>query len=237
MKKFLLSAAAILCACYACSDGSNEFHATYFYPQNARGIETYADQILDSVKVVSYDSWTLKNTAEWVEVEALADGKRQVNDIAVTIPAGYYAFTRLDFHMQPNTTGETRYTPIQVTSSFEKIGTVATVLTQYPFLHIVQPAVEQNAETKAYEFKLALTATQTESRIVFTPYAGDATLTSSASWLVPEKTSDFEQYAKQTVALTIEKNETEAPRTATLTLTSRGISNVITVTQAAGKAQ
>ena len=237
MKKFFLAAAAVLCTCYACSDGSNEFHSTYFYPQNARGIETYADQILDSVKVVSYDSWTHKNTADWVEVVTLADGKRQVNDIAVTVPAGYYSFTRLDFNMQPNTTGEIRYTPIQVTSSFEKIGTVATILTQYPYLNIAQPAVEQNADTKAFEFKLSLAATQTESRIVFTPYAGDATLTSSASWLVPEKTTDFEQYAKQTVTLQIEKNETETPRTATLTLTSRGISNVISVTQSAGKAE
>ena len=54
---------------------------------------------------------------------------------------------------------------------------------------------------------------------------------------MPEKTTDFEQYAKQTVTLQIEKNETETPRTATLTLTSRGISNVITVTQSAGKAE
>ena len=126
-------AALALTACD--NDSTNEQHGTSFYPITVGGIETFADQTVDSVRVMSFDSWTLKNTSDWCSVRA----EGQENNISVKVPEGYISSTRLDFRLQPNTTGKLRSNRIDVVSSYAKIGTVSTVLTQYPHHNITSP--------------------------------------------------------------------------------------------------
>lgn len=210
----------------ACSEGTNEYHSTYFVPVS--NIVTYADQPLDSVHVVSYDSWTLRNTADWVTVKM----EGQTDDISVSVPAGYVSYSRLDLYLQPNTTGQTRSTLLQVSSSYDKIGTVGNTLIQYPFLHIVKPDVSTSADGEAV-FNLLVKASPSEDpTIQFIVYDEQATLSSSESWVVPSATSGFTAGETEKVTLNVSPNTGDVERTAKLTLTSNGISTDITVTQA-----
>ena len=69
--KTIATALLTACICYACdSDNDNEYHSTYFYPLSSNGIETYADQTVDSVRVISYDSWSLDNNCDWCVISS-----------------------------------------------------------------------------------------------------------------------------------------------------------------------
>ena len=234
--KTLLAAAAVAFAFTSCdNDGGNEYHSTYFYPMTSNGSEVYADQTVDSVRVISYDSWSLKNTCDWYQV--FSNGKEA--PLSINIPAGYMSSDRLDFKIQPNTTGKVRKNPVEVVSSFHKIGTVSQMLTQYPYLNIKHPGIvyETEGNQSSYNFTLTLPASGLDMSnnkyfITFTVYADGATLSSDASWVSPDQTEGFKKYADQKVTLSVEKNQTNADRTATLTLTSNGISTPIIVKQA-----
>lgn len=231
--KHLLLAAVAALGLASCNEGTNEYHLTTFLPINSGGLVTYADQSLDSIHVQSYDTWTLSNTTDWVDVKVKTTTE-QTNQIKVDIPQGYFAITRLDFHLQPNTTGRQRSTSIQVTSSYAKIGTIGMQLIQQPFLNVNTPAAkkdEQNNITFDLSLQSAKQTETTSSFVVFTVYDASATLTSSADWLTPETTQGFTPSVTQKVKISAQPNTTGAARKATLTLTSKGISTVINVTQ------
>ncbi len=235
VKSIIFAAATAALALTSCSEATNEYHSTQFYPVSNDGIIAYADQTVDSTRVISYDSWTLTNTADWFDV-SLQDGQK--NNLSVTIPAGYVGSMRLDLRFQPNATGKSRQSQLAVVSSFDKIGTVSTPVTQQPYLNISYPAPYKETSTATMPtFSLNLTSSKSSypltSYITFTVYTSDATLTSSADWVTPEKTSGFTASVKEKVNLTIQANTTGQTRTATLTLTSNGISNVVTINQPA----
>lgn len=127
--KSLLALAAAAFAFTACvDDGGNEYHSTSFYPMTTSGIQCFADQTVDSVRVISYDSWSLTNTCSWMSI---SENGRPA-PFTVTIPAGYSSSNRLDIQLQPNTTGRQRRDLISVVSSFGKIGTVSQTITRVP---------------------------------------------------------------------------------------------------------
>ena len=67
--KSLLAVVAASLAFTACvDDGGNEYHSTSFYPMTSSGIQCFADQTVDSVRVISYDSWSLTNSCPWMEI-------------------------------------------------------------------------------------------------------------------------------------------------------------------------
>lgn len=231
----LLIAAAAALALTSCSEATNEYHSTQFYPVTTDGIVAYADQTTDSTRVISYDSWTLNNTADWFDVSIQGGSK---NNISVTIPAGYVASTRLDLTFQPNTTGKVRQSQLAAISAYDKIGTVSTPVTQHPYLNISYPApYKETSSATTPTFSLNLSSSKSAYPLTtyttFTVYSSDATLTSSADWITPEKTSGFTASVKQKINITVQANTTGQARTATLTLTSNGISSVITVNQPA----
>lgn len=235
LRNLLLAAAAVI-GLAACNENTNEYHSTYFYPITASGVQTFADQQLDSVRVMSYDTWTLNNTVDWVDMKV---GTTQTNQIKVEVPVGYFNLTRLDFVLKPNTTGKTRTTPVQVTSSFGKVGTIATVLIQYPFHNITTPAAKMTENGTNATFTLDLpqksnkeTAT---SFLSFTVYTSDAQLTSSADWLTVDKANGYTPSVKEKVNITAQPNTTGEARKAQLTLTSGGVSTVINVNQPKAK--
>lgn len=235
LKSIILAVATATLALTSCSEATNEYHSTQFYPVTTDGIVAYADQTVDSTRVISYDSWTLTNTTDWFDV-SLQDGQK--NNLSVTIPAGYVGSMRLDLRFQTNTTGKTRQSQLAVVSAYDKIGTVSTIVTQQPYLNISYPSPYKATSTDAMPtFSLNLTSSKSSypltSYVTFTVYTADATLTSSADWITPEKTSGFTANVKEKINLTIQANTTGQTRTATLTLTSYGISTPITINQPA----
>lgn len=218
---------------FVACDSTYEYHATSFYPSN-ESIITYADQDRDTILVISYDSWTLTNTCDWLTVK-VADS--QVDDISIKVASGYYDVTRLDFYPEPNTTSSTRSTVIRVVSSYSDTGTLGVYFYQYPFLHITNPSPlagsDGNATFTLYvEGDAVSSSDEVDTSISFYVYDENATLSSSDSWVTPEQTSGFTTGVELTIPLTIEANTTGAQRTATLTLTSSGITNTITIVQA-----
>lgn len=233
MKKlsaFLLPVAA-LCL-MACSESEYEVHQTYFYPQNVSGMLFYADQESDTIRLVSYDSWTAKTSVDWLAV----------SPTQLTIPSGTGAVKRLDITATPNTTGKNREGQIQVDSYF----TIGMYVRQASWLNIHYPSGNPVSSTQPddrttgvhhedvqMDFSMKLKADTTSAEIDFTVYKDGALLRSSEPWLTtPELMLTA---GRHKVKLGVEKNESAEERSATLTLTSNGVSTPIRVIQSGAK--
>lgn len=221
---YLLSAAALFAA--GCSDNDVEVHQTFFYPQRPQGMIVYADQPSDTTRLFSLDSWTLRSSApEWFTC----------TPDAFDVPPGYSSATLITANFQPNTTGEVRSGQIQV-DNFDKIGMQ---VTQYSWLNVIMPAgamlptsnagadTQQNTE---YQFEMRLKANSADTIVVFRTYRPNATISSNAEWAQPDQTS-FAAARRDTVRIALQPNQTGADRTATLTLTSAGVSTPIRLVQ------
>ena len=148
------------------------------------------------------------------------------------------ASSRLDFALQPNQTGRLRTNRIAVVSSYGKVGTVSQVLVQYPHLNIQYPdgVISGSGSDYACKYSLSIAAagvapSGSKPYVKFIVYTDDARLSSSADWLVPAETSGFNKYEAVKVELNAEANPGTEERTATLTLTSNGVSTPITISQ------
>ena len=255
LKSFFIGAASLLLAATfaSCSSNNdNEYHTFYFFRETPTrfisSINAYADQTVDSARVCVTDTWTLNKSYDdsWLDVKY----QGQTPPLTVNVAAGNYITQysdRINLQMQPNTTGKTRYTTLSVTSSYGKLGTTPLYILQYPHLNISSPALTKGADGTVDSGKFVMAninadgyvsgTKDTKPYITFTVYSSDATLTSSADWLiVPEKTTlpgipAYVPNELQKVELTVEKNDTKEARTATLTLTSKGVSSTIEVTQ------
>ena len=250
-----LAFAASFVSCSNDNNGSYELHNTYFYPISD-GKQVYADQTVDSVKVVSTDnfSFTTPSDATWFTAANKSNVKAP---FSVTVPEGYVVTTPIYLSIQPNTTGAMRRSYFTATSVFGKVGAVSQIITQAPYLNISTPScqvVTDGAGATHYTFTLdgissdgMYHAKDTQGNditstpfITFTVYSDDATLTSSESWLEVKQEAttgttttvpSFKYGELQKVNLSIAKNETGASRSAVLTLTSNGVSTSVTVTQ------
>lgn len=234
--KSLFAVAAAALAFTACvDDGGNEYHSTSFYPMTTSGIQCFADQTVDSVRVISYDSWSLTNTCPWMSI---SENGRPA-PFTVNIPAGYSSSNRLDIQLQPNTTGQLRRDQINVVSSFGKIGTVSQTITQFPYHNVIWPNVKSVSVNGAtvYDFTLNIdaagtTGDETKNCLKLKLFAPNATLTSAEGWVRPKQTEGFETEKVVVVPLAVDANSTDAERTAVLTLSSLGINTQIKVVQA-----
>ena len=209
----------------ACSEAKNEYHQTFFHPLNPNGIELYADEESDTVRIWSLDSWTAKAAA--------SDNQEDWFTISPTkadVPANSGKDVRMDITASVNNTGKVRTGTIAVLSH-DQIGTF---VVQYPWLNIQNPSAVYNddsnsiADRKAF-FVLSQSAAGGTSKVVFTVYGDGATMTSDSDWAIPQTTT-FDK-GSHTVNVTIAKNPNKAERRATLTLTSKSVSTVINITQ------
>lgn len=220
VKHFMLAALAGAFALTSCSDEDAGFHSTYFYPSQVGGKKIYADQTIDSVRVISYDSWTLKKEGDWMT---------KVTPESLEVPPGYASSQRLDFTFEPNTTGASRTGAIYVTSAYEKIGTIFLRITQYPYLNIASPSGVQGEDNRP-DYNLQIKGTTEKiSDLAFTTYAPLASLQSTVDWMKPDS-SAFKPGYHANVSVTVEPNPGE-PRKGRLILTSAGVSDTINVTQ------
>lgn len=250
MKIFKSTIATAICALactvitVSCNDkNSYELHQTNFYPTLDDGKRVYADQTVDSTKVISTDNWTFTAiNAPWLTA---TNEKNEEAPFTVTVPVGYIQGSSIYFKIEPNTTGKMRTGLLTVTSVYDKIGTVQQYITQAPYLNISTPSctTKEVDGTTQYSFVLnGITAagfkmgTTTSPSITFIVYSSDATLTSSDEWVKldnsgADNVSNFAPNVLQTVNLKIDENNTGKQRSATVVLTSNGISTPITVVQ------
>lgn len=228
MKKTLFLATVALFSTMvftACdNDDTYERHTLQFYPIKAGGMIAYADQTVDTIRVVSSDSWQLTSGADWLTCDKTSE----------QIPAGKTYSTLLHFQYAANNTGKARKAYIAV----KGYGQISMPVTQYYWLNIISPAPvntnysqPDNLETAAITFPLNIAPTEADTAVTFTVYANGATLTSNADWAQVE-TANFDA-GKHRVALHVDANHTGAERLATLTLTSNGVSSQIALTQQA----
>ena len=233
MKKIALLATVVAALFTSCSEsGEYEFHQTYFTPQEPNGKILYADQVSDSTRVISYDPWTASayfnnGTDAWFSI----------TPTECNFTAGeQFASMRINIQGAVNNTGKIRSGHIVVKS----YDTVGMLVRQTTWLNIIRPFGEVEnydatgnllpEEDRKMTFAGSTIATENQFEIEFAVYADGATLSSDAEWLVPETTTF--NAGKHVVAIVAQENLATQPRTATLTLTSNGISTPITITQA-----
>ena len=221
--KPLLPLLALVLALATCTEGSYEHHASYFYPQRPDGQLLYADQTMDTTLIYSLDSWQATKEGDWFSI----------TPESFEVRPGVSIFTKMTFTTTPNTTGKGRTGLVTI----HAYHTISQSLYQTPWLNITYPFAQYTKgedhtfATRKATFRMALLSSATSSQVRFTTYAENATLTSNAEWVTPEKTIFLAPNSYE-VKLTIQPNKSKAPRSAQLTLTSAGISTPITVEQA-----
>lgn len=221
--KPLLPLLALVLALAACTEGSYEHHASYFYPQRPDGQLLYADQTMDTTLIYSLDSWQATKEGDWFSI----------TPESFEVRPGVSIFTKMTFTTTPNTTGKGRTGLVTI----HAYHTISQSLYQTPWLNITYPFAQYTKgedhtfATRKATFRMALLSSATSSQVRFTTYAENATLTSDAEWVTPEKTI-FLAPNNYEVKLTIQPNKSKDARSAQLTLTSAGISTPITVEQA-----
>lgn len=233
MKKFLYAALALTlttATLQSCLGGDNENHGTQIYNRGNMGMtELYADQTLDSIHIVSYDSWTARTAnAEWFEI----------SDKQCKVPAGYIVTQTVLIKTTPNTTGKLRVGTIYIDSEYSEYGPLSTNVYQCPWLNITVPVLQvEQLEDKATgekysaaKFEAPIGAADNYALLACTVYA-DATLTSDANWLSVNNEDQTLKPGNYGIKFVVSPNNDSAERVAHVTLTSNGVSNVITYTQ------
>ena len=221
--KPLLPLLALVLALAACTEGSYEHHASYFYPQRPDGQLLYADQTMDTTLIYSLDSWQATKEGDWFSI----------TPESFEVRPGVSIFNKMTFTTTPNTTGKGRTGLVTI----HAYHTISQALYQTSWLNITYPFAQYTEgedhtfATRKATFRLSLLSSATASQLRFTTYAENASLTSDAEWVTPEKTIFLAPNSYE-VKLTIQPNKSKAPRSAQLTLTSAGISTPITVEQA-----
>lgn len=213
MKKllFMLPLMAIILM-MGCSK-KNDYHMSRFLRPDNGALYVYADQEWDSVSFETTESYNLSSNVSWFKVpDEYSSFKNPYTDAVVL------SYAWLQF--EPNTTGEMRYGLLHLAAGDYSVD--ATVI-QLPFLNVTYP-VRQGYVLSP----LLIDATATSSALAFTVYS-NWTLSTDCDWLTFEATSGAA--GERSVIITTGLNTTDQDRTAKVQLTSRGVTQEITVTQ------
>ncbi len=241
-----LAALSTVAVFSSCGNSSDEYHQFNIYPLRSEGFVEFADQSTDSTHIVSTDTWSLTSQADWLTTTTQGN---KTAPFTIEVPQGYISSTPLYFTMQSNLTGQSRTALVQATSTGKNMGTMSILIKQLPYLNITTPSPKQ-ASDGTYSWTLSGISSDgkfhttdnsgkdisTTPYITFIVYTDNATLTSSAEWLnilaVENGSSNlYKAGEKSKVELYLTENTTGQERSATLTLTSAGVSTTITVTQ------
>ena len=217
-----LLAGAITCLLTACVENTFETHNTHFEPLLPHGMEFYADQNYDSIKVFSYDPWTAKTEGP--------DSWFSINPDHCDARPGSSALTRIDVKMPQNTSGKNKKGYI-VVNTYDN-NSISMAVSQHSWLNIMYPTPYITGDTyeeKTATFPLRVLAGEKQTEITFQVFQEGATLTSDADW-ISFTTSTFSP-GVHSLKLDLQPNTDKEKRQANLTLTSGEISSTIKVTQ------
>lgn len=219
-----------MAACDVSSE--NEHHEISFFPLSPNGRLLYADQTFDTLRVVSTETWHIAARVGQGEAWFSLTPKEQ------KVPKGYVSGQRVDITTTANTTGKTRKGYLALTPLHANLGTLGMPVTQYAWLDIQRPAPVMPPHANIPTFAGEVEAKVTEATIGFGLHTLDlktVSLTSNAEWcLVPQMAEGWKKGYNE-VKLSLTPNLSTTPRTATLTLSSGGVSNVITLVQKGAK--
>lgn len=201
----------------SCDEAEQNYHSTFIvYPETGASV-LYADQTVDSLRFVTYDSWTLDLGSDWASMDE--------DDRTGTLLPGYYAVGFSEFAFEPNDTGKSRDC-YAVLKSYGR--TFRVLYRQLPFLHITHPTEFEgvfkstvSAKTLAYTFNFIPNSDWTMEFVGEKPDWVD--------WKDGTTLSGKAGDCKSEVVL--EENKIYEDRSFTVRLTSNGISNDITITQ------
>ena len=240
-------------------DSKNERHQTLFFPQSPRGRILYAVQTLDTLRVFSYDSWRLTGVYEQPKTEWFSVTPDKA-DIPANYVGNHRISIRTTPNTTATTrTGGLRL--VTTFAEFGTLGMPVRQLSYLNILRPVATfplGTDGKPSTQPVFIETVAATASTDNHIDFVLYDENTaahTLTSNAAWLTigtidgvpvvvyPGRIHLYQGYSaeevidsglkagKNVAKLNIEANLATTPRTATLTLTSAGVSNVITITQ------
>ncbi len=242
MSKTLLSLFAALITLLAlpsCNfDEEREHHLLSLRYLNADALHLYADQTTDTLTLTATDSWHLD-----LKYRHADDANHlQLSPTAHQLPAGNKAeiSTKLICNLTPNTGDSVRQVKVRVTPATDRIEPLNFTVIQHPHLHIQYPAAQYDPKTKKAVFIGAPSRNESIATLAFILYDKDSTthsLTSDADWLMVPARFARPTAGAHSVDLEVSPNPTASERTAHVTLTSNGVSTVITYVQAAAGAK
>lgn len=242
MSKTLLSLFAALIALLAlpsCNfDEEKEHHLLNLRYLNADALHLYADQTTDTLTLTATDSWHLD-----LKYRHADDANHlQLSPTARQLPAGNKAeiSTKLICNLTPNTGDSVRQVKVRVTPATDRIEPLNFYVIQHPHLHIQYPEAQYDPKTKKVVFIGSPFRNNPTTSLAFILYDKDSTthsLTSDADWLMVPARFARPTAGTHSVDLEVRPNPTASERTAHVTLTSNGVSTVITYVQAAAGAK
>jgi hypothetical protein len=229
MKKLnLLLIPVILMGLTSCmNDDDSSYHGmSLIYPSTAYHY-IYADQLSDSLRFVSYDSFTVTSNASWLIVNK--------NNASVTLPSSVFMVAVDTLQVLPNTTGDFRSAYITIHNVY-KNQDITAVYTQTPFLNILRPSPQAESDnSNKYYFAQSDSSYVAADSLTFTVY-GNWTLgvkpDETGTWAAIEKSQPTSgKPGTYTIRYSLESNATGADRSMYFRLTSNGVSTDIRVTQ------
>ncbi len=222
MKKTALPllAVALIAACsqglVSCDKDDYRHAITLTYPPSGTFGTLWADQPGDSVSFNTFDSYEVSSQESWITITP-SQAKGTINNT-------YYDMWAVcvTFSAEPNTTGKTRVGTVDIYNygdDWEQ--TITASYLQYGWLNVTRPTGQYTLSQERYRetasFELTDSAMQVTDTITFTVY-GNWTMECSSDFVTLGRTEGGE--GSFIVPLTLEPNETKAPRTATISLTS-----------------
>ena len=205
---------AVIITLFAACNKENEYHTSRFLRPGTTALYVYADQYLDSISFETTESYTLSTNASWCRVPE--SYKQFVNPYSNAI---ILCYAWLEF--EANKSDEIRGCIVHLDAGDYSVDAY---VMQFPFLCITNP-VRQGEVL----FPLTCEAKDTEATLSFTTFADWTLKVEEGDWVA--LTVDSGSSGSNDVKITMQPNTTDAERSATIVLTSRGISDRITVQQ------
>lgn len=217
----------------SCNDNNDN---NYHYLDIPGSSVIFADQERDTVNIISTDSWTASEDADWMELAYTSyDAKGQSTSRMVPIT------------VQPNLTGKARGAYVRVRSNGRNLNKSKV---QVYWMNIVRPLpvytddshhsgswiLGDNLDDLSVTFAMTDSAYKERDSIRFYLYDTAATLSTTADWVTILNNQftrpDRDLVRLKTAVFTMTPNTTGTDRTAIFTLRSaNGVSTQITLTQ------
>lgn len=229
MKTKLLAACAFLGGMFMASCGEQDHHELWIaYPSQGYSI-LFADQRVDSISFVTFDSWKINPREEWIKVNGQSYGT-----INHSNEKRYWITSELEFAQ--NTTGHSRIGTVDVQSYDYQVGAM---YLQFGYLDITHPSPKAEKfysdTTIPDSVSFCLTADSTLTPVdSLSFYAHDGWEIAykegaETEWLTVGKTRGRD--GKNSVELKFQENPDTASRHTILLLTSGRVTNEIKVVQ------
>lgn len=209
---FLLPSLFSLHSC----DKKTEYHYTAIYYPTVKGF-VYADQTLDSINFVTFDSWQLTCDAAWLHIPENMQGGN--------VPEGYFIQPSVPLTFEPNTTGESRTALVNLHANGNVL---STLYEQLPYLNVIYPARRNSL------CELTDSAFVTTDSLIFQAHG---------MWKVEFKDTDAEWITweegtlkqgapgRNKLVFNMQENRMPEERKAVIRLTSNGVADSVMIVQ------